>query len=119
MIYTFYNPYNFYNFYKLTAKGSVGAMGGKFSHEYHLISEVGEDDLLFCNSCGSAINSELNADDNNFATKCLNCGANDIIHKNGIEVGHAFLLGTKYSKAFDANFLAENESKKYAFFYKI
>lgn len=38
----------------------TGDIGGSESHEFHLASPVGEDDLLVCSGCGFAINAELN-----------------------------------------------------------
>ncbi|OPX37676.1 MAG: proline--tRNA ligase, partial [Desulfobacteraceae bacterium 4484_190.3] len=43
---------------------------------------------------------------------CPKCGA-PIEFKRGIEVGHIFKLGTKYSKAMNAEFLDEQGRKKY------
>ena len=40
------------------AEADTGAMGGSFSHEYHVEDAAGEDTLLSCNSCGYAANSE-------------------------------------------------------------
>ena len=39
--------------------------------------------------------------------RCPRCGS-DIVFTRGIEVGHIFKLGTKYSKAMGATFLDEN-----------
>lgn len=40
------------------AEADTGAMGGSYSHEYHVEDAAGEDTLLSCNSCGYAANSE-------------------------------------------------------------
>ncbi|TCK02910.1 proline--tRNA ligase [Phorcysia thermohydrogeniphila] len=42
---------------------------------------------------------------------CPNCGA-PLIEKRGIEVGHIFKLGTKYSEAMNATFVDENGVEK-------
>ena len=39
--------------------------------------------------------------------RCPRCGA-DLAEQRGIEVGHVFKLGTKYTEAFNASFLDEN-----------
>ena len=43
--------------------------------------------------------------------KCPRCGIR-MREKRGIEVGHVFKLGTKYSKAFDAGFLDANGNRQ-------
>ncbi|KAI9319853.1 hypothetical protein BX666DRAFT_1852745 [Dichotomocladium elegans] len=43
----------------VVAEADTGNMGGSKSHEYHLISPVGEDTLLTCSSCGYTANEEL------------------------------------------------------------
>ncbi|GFY33159.1 probable proline--tRNA ligase, mitochondrial [Trichonephila clavipes] len=84
----------------MKVKGSSGDIGGKSSHEFHFISDVGEDELLYCPKCRNGINGEL------YEGKTIVCEACNISYEkcNGIEVGHAFLLGTTYSKPFQAKF---------------
>ncbi|KAI8882178.1 prolyl-tRNA synthetase [Backusella circina FSU 941] len=43
----------------VVAEADSGNIGGSKSHEYHLISSVGEDTLLTCSSCGYTANDEL------------------------------------------------------------
>jgi prolyl-tRNA synthetase len=43
----------------VVAEADSGNIGGSKSHEYHLISKVGEDTLLTCKSCGYTANEEL------------------------------------------------------------
>jgi prolyl-tRNA synthetase len=43
----------------LVAKASSGDMGGDLSHEYHLATSFGEDNVVSCNSCDYTINDEL------------------------------------------------------------
>jgi prolyl-tRNA synthetase len=42
--------------------------------------------------------------------QCPRCGEGRYVSKRGIEVGHVFYLGTKYSKAMSASFLAQDGS---------
>ncbi|TDT67843.1 prolyl-tRNA synthetase [Hypnocyclicus thermotrophus] len=35
-----------------------GAIGGSHTHEFHVLAESGEDDILYCNKCDYAANSE-------------------------------------------------------------
>ncbi|GFY53229.1 probable proline--tRNA ligase, mitochondrial [Trichonephila inaurata madagascariensis] len=84
----------------MKVKGSSGDIGGKSSHEFHFISDIGEDELLYCPKCRNGINGEL------YEGKTIVCETCNISYErcNGIEVGHAFLLGTTYSKPFQAKF---------------
>ncbi|CAO3624997.1 unnamed protein product [Cunninghamella blakesleeana] len=43
----------------VVAEADSGNIGGSKSHEYHLISTVGEDTLLTCQQCGYTANEEL------------------------------------------------------------
>lgn len=43
----------------LTAEAASGEMGGDISHEYHLKTRKGEDDIVTCSSCNYAANEEL------------------------------------------------------------
>ncbi|XP_053395333.1 probable proline--tRNA ligase, mitochondrial [Mercenaria mercenaria] len=94
-------------------EGSTGNIGGKLSHEFHLPATIGEDSLYLCNKCGYGSNEELiDAEDllKNHVT-CPKCKA-EMTHAPGIEVGHAFLLGTKYSKVFKTNYIDALQKKR-------
>lgn len=88
----------------------VKAGGGEFtenvSHEFQVLTEAGEDKLKICEKCELGWNAEMEI------AKCEKCGG-ELIEKKGAEVGNIFDLGTKYSEAFDLNFVNEkNESQK-------
>ncbi|XP_067677971.1 probable proline--tRNA ligase, mitochondrial [Haliotis asinina] len=88
------------------AAGDTGNIGGTMSHEFHLPAEVGEDTLLVCDRCGFSSNIELL--ENYVESDCKRFCPNkqndcDVKKTHGIEVGHAFLLGSKYSSVFGAN----------------
>jgi len=76
--------------------GDAGQIGGHLSHEYHYPAAIGQDTLLMCKVCGSGSNVELGERE-----VCDKCGGQLDMTK-GIEVGHTFLLGDKYSKPFKA-----------------
>ena len=80
-----------------------GAIGGDASHEFHVLAESGEDILVYDENSDFAANIELAKDHPNIDTlkKC-----------RGIEVGHIFQLGTKYSQKMSANFIAEDGSSQ-------
>ena len=76
------------------------AAGGVFTagntHEFQVLSEVGEDTILMCPECRYAENQEISELKN--TGKCPKCSGN-IAEKKSIEVGNIFPLGTKYSGA--------------------
>ena len=86
-----------------------GNIGGSDSEEFHVIAETGEDLLAFSNKSKYAINAELlveSMDDQNPASlegKPSPDGKGTLEIKRGIEVGHIFKLGTKYSESMNLN----------------
>merc|ERR1712241_1314876 len=84
----------------VSVQGDTGSIGGTISHEYHFISDVGQDDLLLCRKSGFGINKELATEEEMNNT--------ELTPSKGIEVGHTFLLGDKYSKVFGAKFMQTN-----------
>ena len=54
----------YHNIYKRCGLASIlieadsGAIGGKDSHEFMVIAESGEDEIIYCESCGYAANAE-------------------------------------------------------------
>ncbi|MFH1784249.1 MAG: proline--tRNA ligase [bacterium] len=83
-----------------------GLIGGSVSHEYMVLADTGEEELLSCGKCDYAIKSK--GDDKE--GKCPKCKG-EMITVRGIEVGHIFQLGTKYSDVMKATFLDEKGSK--------
>ena len=73
-------------------QGDTGAIGGSKSHEYHFISDIGQDDLIICNHCGHGSNLELLAGQDKNSI-CSRDSDKDLETRKGIEVGHTFLLG--------------------------
>jgi prolyl-tRNA synthetase len=84
-----------------------GTIGGKFSHEFMVISESGEDKILVCPKCGYAERLLEETEEK----KCLKCKT-ILEKKNAIEVGHIFNLDTKYSEAMKAYFLDRDGKQK-------
>ncbi len=76
-----------------------GDIGGTSSHEFMALCEVGEDVITFCRACGYSANQEVS--DLFEGAPCPKCDS-DIEEAKGIELGHIFQLGTKYSEALSA-----------------
>ena len=78
-----------------------GNIGGNESNEFHVIADNGEDDLLL-NDDMNGMNIEiakLKYKEDNLDDLIKKTG---MIHKKGIEVGHIFKLGQKYSEKMSA-----------------
>jgi len=90
------------------------APGGVFTssntHEFQVISPVGEDAILVCTKCEYAENKEISKLKN--GEKCPKCKGK-IKMESAIEVGNLFPLGTKYSTAFNLQFLNSMGKKEY------
>lgn len=80
----------------------VAASGGvfsKYSHEFQVITPVGEDTIFICDKCDFAVNKEIA--EVSASDKCPECDGQ--IHKeNSIEVGNIFPLKNKFSKSMNA-----------------
>ncbi len=104
-----------------------GAIGGSGSKEFHVLADSGEDTIVICDACdyGANIETIFESDEEidalndksyeelqamSIDEKC-SCGG-DLSFKKGIEVGHIFQLGDKYSSALDAKFNDENGKPK-------
>lgn len=84
-----------------------GAIGGTLSHEFVLVAKSGEDKILACSKCdyGANINKVGRI------KICPKCKAK-LIFSHGIESGHTFNLGIKYSEAMGAYFTDKDGKKK-------
>ncbi|XP_026201629.1 probable proline--tRNA ligase, mitochondrial [Anabas testudineus] len=82
-------------------QADTGNIGGKLSHEFQLPADIGEDRLLICENCSFSANVETIASDRN---DCPQCETGTLVESKGIEVGHTFYLGKKYSHVFSATF---------------
>lgn len=80
-------------------QADTGNIGGKLSHEFQLPADIGEDRLLLCGNCSFAANIETVSSDR---TDCPQCRTGMLVESKGIEVGHTFYLGKKYSSVFNA-----------------
>ena len=93
----------------LVAGASGGNIGGSLTHEFHVAAETGEDELRRCGHCEYCFNKELDAplEENASLLRCPQCGRGFACSSSstvrGIEVGHTFLLGDRYSMPLKAS----------------
>lgn len=90
-------------------EASGGIFTKKYSHEFQIISEAGEDNIIYCTKCDFAQNTEISklkdGDD------CPKCGEK---LKNGksIEAGNIFQFGDQYAKDMNGYATDKNSEKK-------
>ncbi|MCI0530162.1 MAG: proline--tRNA ligase [Nitrospira sp.] len=85
-----------------------GLIGGAFSQEFMVLADTGEDAIVTCTACDYAANVEKIGDQ----SSCPRCKGK-LETKRGIEVGHVFMLGTKYSEAMRAVFLDRDGKEQF------
>ena len=98
----------------LTAKmteASGGAFTEKISYEFMVLTDAGEDDILFCDACEFCVNAEI-ADVKDGAA-CPKCAGGTLSQARASEVGNVFDLGQKYGRDFDMGFTDRNGDKAY------
>ena len=104
--------------FKISAADS-GAIGGDSSEEFHVIADSGEDTLVFNDNDFSSnielldetlkkeIESKIEAND----LSNIDSELGKLTIKKGIEVGHIFELGNKYSQAMGLSVQHDNTQK--------
>ena len=86
-----------------------GQMGGSGSAEFMAIADVGEDTIVYNEEGTFASNIEVH--DLPVGAPSPD-GVGVVKHAKGIELGHVFKLGTKYSESMGGFFLDENGEQK-------
>ena len=95
-----------------------GAMGGKKSEEFMLISSQGEDKILYDETTGIGLNTEILERDDYEQYLKEEYGIEDISNFKEIrtmELGHIFQLGTRYSEMMNGKYI--NQEGKEALYY--
>ena len=99
-----------------------GVIGGDLSHEFHVIAGTGESDLYLDKNFLEVMKTNKDfdvlrgyyaaTDEKMDLKKHQELGA-DLITSKGIEIGHIFNFGTKYSKAMNLEIMLSDGSKVY------
>jgi len=98
----------------LTAKVAEASGGGfseKISYEFMVLTDAGEDDILYCEKCEFCVNTEIAKQKEGDA--CPKCEKGKLAKARASEVGNVFDLGQKFSKDFDLGFKDEVGEKQY------
>lgn len=78
----------------VVVEADAGSIGGTKTHEFQMISEIGDDRIFFCQDCQAFGNQEVMKQEG----YCHKCNSQNLQWKKGIELGHCFLLGEEYSR---------------------
>lgn len=90
-------------------EASGGMFTQNFSHEFQVLSEAGEDNIVYCDACDWAQNSEISK--LKVGDKCPKCGLKIKAGKS-IEVGNIFQFADKYAKDMNGFVNDENSQKQ-------
>ena len=80
-------------------EASGGSFSEKLSYEFMVLTEAGEDDILYCSSCTHCANVEVSKEKE--GDLCPKCGKDKLKRGRAAEVGNVFDLGQKYPKSFE------------------
>ncbi len=107
----------------IAVRADTGAIGGDLSHEFHILADTGESAIYYDKRFDQLQEGQefdvaemqkfyAMADEMHVVEKCP-IAQDQLASRRGIEVGHIFNFGTKYSKALEASVLGSNGEKIY------
>lgn len=101
----------------IPVQANPGQIGGNMSHEFQILAETGESTLYYDKRLLTAKDDELMnifaVSDEKYDPETTPIPEEQMQVSKGIEVGHIFYFGTKYSKSMNAFVLDENGEKLY------
>lgn len=86
-----------------------GGTFSKYSHEFQILTEAGEDTIFVSEDKKIAVNKEVYSDE---VLTDLGLTKEELVEKEAVEVGNIFSLGTKFSDAFGLTYLDEEGQEK-------
>ncbi len=92
-------------------EASGGSFSEKLSYEFMVLTDAGEDDILYCESCTHCANTEVSKVSE--GGTCPKCGNGMLKKARAVEVGNVFDLGQKYPKSFDYTYKDANGEDKH------
>ncbi len=94
-------------------EASGGSFTDKISYEFMVLTDAGEDEILYCTECDFCVNVEIAKV--KVGDKCPNCKKGVLKQATASEVGNIFDLGQKYTKDFNFPVTLENREKVYPY----
>lgn len=87
-------------------EASGGSFTKKLSYEFMVLTDAGEDDILYCTACSYCVNAEISAQKEK--DRCTRCANGALARATASEVGNIFDLGQKYAHDFSLTFKNKN-----------
>ncbi len=99
----------------IPVKAATGAIGGDLSHEFQILAKTGESELAYDPELVSQDLLEKSFDEitsmYSASDEMIDKSKSNVVIGRGIEVGHIFNFGTKYSEPLEC-YVLNNEGKK-------
>jgi prolyl-tRNA synthetase len=92
-------------------EASGGSFSQKISYEFMVLTEAGEDTILYCDACDYCANVEVAK--NKEGDTCPKCGESKLQKGIASEVGNVFDLGDRYPRAFGFTYKDEEGNEQY------
>lgn len=92
-------------------EASGGSFSDKLSYEFMVLTDAGEDDILYCESCTHCANTEVSKIPP--GGDCPKCSKGKLKEARAVEVGNVFDLGQKYPKSFEYTYKDQNGELKH------
>lgn len=92
-------------------EASGGSFTEKLSYEFMVLTDAGEDDILYCDSCSYCANVEITTEKE--GDTCTRCMKGTLARATASEVGNIFDLGTKYPRDFGFTYKDKNGEGQY------
>lgn len=86
-----------------------GVFTTNFTHEFQVLSPIGEDIIYICKACNKAVNDEIISEVNH---ACPDCGNKELVQEKSVEAGNIFNMGTKYSEKMEVLFADSDGTQK-------
>lgn len=90
-------------------EASGGSFTTKISYEFMVLTDAGEDEILYCNYCDYCVNLEIAKVKE--GESCPSCKKGALKKAKASEAGNVFDLGQKYTKDFEITIPSEDGSK--------
>ncbi|RJQ29322.1 hypothetical protein C4571_01690 [Candidatus Parcubacteria bacterium] len=90
-------------------EASGGSFSEKISYEFMVLTDAGEDDILYCDVCEFCVNVTIAKQA--VGSACPGCKQGKLHKARASEVGNVFDLGEKYAKDFDLTFVGRDKKK--------
>jgi prolyl-tRNA synthetase len=92
-------------------EASGGSFSNKISYEFMVLTDAGEDTILYCEECDYCVNVEVAKSAE--GDTCPTCSKGTLKKGVASEVGNVFDLGDRYPKALGFKYKAEDGTDKY------